>query len=296
MDIHDPKLSARTKNITFIRNSPEEIGRTAANFLMSLGRCHSYAFVHNPSVVEWSVGRYKAFKSTLRDHGLFCHQIDDLDDIKLLEKPCGLLVANDDRAFDVITYCKNHHLKVPEDVSVLGINNDTLICDNCHPRLSSIQTDFEEEGYIAAKTLDKMMSRRSQSRQSTSDLTVFVGVKAVVARESTSVESPAGKMVQKALVFIRENYLKGIGVEDVVTHLGCSRRLADLRFREIQGTTIGETIISMRLDAVKKMLLSTNDSIEEIGRSCGYENPNYLKNLFRRRFEMSMSEFRRQLA
>ena len=98
--------------------------------------------------------------------------------------------------------------------------------------------------------------------------------------------------MQKALAFIRRNALKGISVEDVVRHLKVSRRLADLRFRELQGTTIGETIISLRLAEVKRLLRSTKEPIDSIAASCGYENPNYLKNLFKRRFAMSMREFR----
>ena len=122
--------------------------------------------------------------------------------------------------------------------------------------------------------------------------TLFVGVRQIVRRESTAEISPSGKLVQKALAFIRRNALKGISVEDVVRHLKVSRRLADLRFRELQGTTIGETIISLRLAEVKRLLRSTKEPIDSIAASCGYENPNYLKNLFKRRFAMSMREFR----
>ena len=73
MDIHSPVLERRAKNIVFIRNSSEEIGRTAANHLLAIGTCRSYAFVHNPSVLQWSVDRCRAFRATLRDNGFWCH-------------------------------------------------------------------------------------------------------------------------------------------------------------------------------------------------------------------------------
>ena len=294
MDIHSPALSARRKNIVFIRNSPEEIGRSAANHLLSIGRCKSYAFVHHQSVMQWSVDRFRSYRDTLREHGFECHELKSPEGIEKLERPVGVFAANDDRGYDVIEFCRANHLRVPEDIAVIGINNDTLVCENCHPRLSSIEPDFEQEGYLAAETLARMMSASPSPSPSTSTSTstLFVGVKQVVRRESTAELSASGKLVQRALVYIRRNALKGISVTDVAAHLHVSRRLADLRFRELQGTTIGETIITERLTEVKRLLRETKDPIDAIAIRCGYENPNYLKNLFKRRFAMTMREFR----
>ena len=291
MDIHSPALSARRKNIVFIRNSPEEIGRSAANHLLSIGRCRSYAFVHHQSVMQWSVDRFNAYRDTLREHGFECHELKSPEGVEKLERPVGVFAANDDRGYDVIEFCRVNQLRVPEDIAVIGINNDTLVCENCHPRLSSIQPDFEQEGYLAAETLSRMM-HPAPCTPHPAPRTLFVGVKQVVRRESTAELSLSGKLVQRALVYIRKNALKGISVTDVAAHLHVSRRLADLRFRELQGTTIGETIISERLTEVKRLLRETKDPIDAIAVRCGYENPNYLKNLFKRRFAMTMREFR----
>lgn len=291
MDIHSPALSARRKNIVFIRNSPEEIGRSAANHLLSIGRCRSYAFVHHQSVMQWSVDRFNAYRDTLREHGFECHELKSPEGVEKLERPVGVFAANDDRGYDVIEFCRANQLRVPEDIAVIGINNDTLVCENCHPRLSSIQPDFEQEGYLAAETLSRMM-HPAPCTPHPAPRTLFVGVKQVVRRESTAELSLSGKLVQRALVYIRKNALKGISVTDVAAHLHVSRRLADLRFRELQGTTIGKTIISERLTEVKRLLRETKDPIDAIAIRCGYENPNYLKNLFKRRFAMTMREFR----
>lgn len=304
MDIHSAGLELRRKRIVFIRNSAEEIGRTAANHLLAIGTCRSYAFVHNPSVMQWSIDRCKAFRETLRDNGFWCHELKSPEGLEKLERPVGVFAANDDRGYDVIEFCHARHLRVPEDIAVLGINNDTLICENCHPRLSSIQPDFEQEGYRAAELLAKMMcgkgddgklkmeNVRDRSGSLHSQFTLHVGVKQVVRRESTAELSHSGKLVQRALAYIRKNALRGISVGDVANHLRISRRLADLRFRELQGTTIGETIISVRLEEVKRLLRETREPIDAIAARCGYENSNYLKNLFKRRFAMPMREFR----
>ena len=297
MDIHSPVLERRRENIVFIRNSSEEIGRTAANHLLAIGKCRSYAFVHNPSVMQWSIDRCKAFRETLRDNGFWCHELKSPDGLQQLERPVGVFAANDDRGYDVIEFCHAHRIRVPEDAAVLGINNDTLICENCHPQLSSIQPDFEQEGYLAAETLAKMMGTPRQSKNRTieksNNRSHFVGVKSVIRRESTAELSTSGKLVQKAVAYIRHHALEGIGVADVVAHLKVSRRLADLRFRELQHSSIGEEITRVRLAEVQRLLRTTKEPIDAIAAQCGYANPNYLKNLFRKRFSMSMRDFRK---
>ena len=295
MDIHSPVLDRRRRNIVFIRNSSEEIGRTAANHLLAIGKCRSYAFVHNPSVMQWSIDRCRAFRETLRDNGFWCHELKSPDGLQKLERPVGVFAANDDRGYDVIEFCHAHRIRVPEDAAVLGINNDTLICENCHPQLSSIQPDFEQEGYLAAETLAKMMGNSPTHHSSliTHRSSLFVGVKSVIRRESTAELSTSGKLVQKAVAYIRHHALEGIGVADVVAHLNVSRRLADLRFRELQHSSIGEEITRVRLAEVQRLLRATKEPIDAIAVQCGYANPNYLKNLFRKRFSMSMREFRK---
>ena len=293
MDIYSRRLAARKRNIVFIRNSSEEIGRTAANHLLAIGTCRSYAFVHNPSVMQWSIDRCRAFRETLRDNGFWCHELRTSDGLQKLERPVGIFAANDDRGYDVIEFCHAHRMRVPEDAAVLGINNDTLICENCHPRLSSIQPDFEQEGYLAAETLTKMMRPRAASSLIPHPSSLYVGIRSVIRRESTAELSTSGKLVQKAVAYIRRHALEGIGVSDVVTHLKVSRRLADLRFRELQHTSIGGEITRIRLAEVQRLLRATREPIDSIAAKCGYANPNYLKNLFRKRFSMSMREFRK---
>ncbi len=304
MDIHDPALSARPSNIVFIRNDPEAIGCLAAEHLISSGRCRSYAFVHKQSLLEWSSDRFNAFQRTLRANGLFAHELSNPNEITNLPRPAGILAANDDRGYEVLESCRRHHLRVPQDVCVLGINNDTFICTNCRPSLSSIQPDYEREGFLAAQSLANLLDAPNQGRTSgnrgqppasIAAHTHFVGVKTIVRRDSTADFSISGRLVQKALVYIRRNALRNISVEDVVKHLGCSRRLADLRFRELMDTSIGETIIQLRLDEVKHLLATTHDSIASISAQCGYSNPNYLKNLFRRRFGITMRDWRSRL-
>jgi len=288
MDIRSTHLEQRKKNIVTIRNSGEKIGGAAAQYLMGQGVARSYAYLHPEPPTEWSCTRFDAFRKTLAANGMWCEELFDLTGVLRLKRPVAVFAANDDRAHGLLELLSEKHVRVPRDVMVLGVDNDTLICENTHPRLSSVMPDFEEEGFLAAKTLDAMMCGGSLD-----SCALFADVKDIVRRESTCELSSAGRLVQKAVVYIERHALEGIGVKDVVRHLKCSRRLADLRFRELQKRTILQAITERRLDEVKRRLRETKENIDVISAACGYTNTNYLKNLFKHRFAMTMSDFRR---
>ena len=287
MDIHSQAMEGRRDSIIFIRNSADDIGRKAANFLINQGIARSYAFLHSNPIMDWSISRYNSFKATLIDAGLWCEELFDPNDATKLKRPAAILAANDDRAFELLKHLSSKRIKTPQQIAILGVDNDTLLCENSNPRISSIQPDFEKEGYIAAETLDMMMNGVIPKERVT-----LVGVKEIVRRESTSEQSSQGRLVQKAIAYIDRHALEGMEVDDVVKHLKCSRRLADLRFREIQGQSILEAITERRLSEVKRRLTGTKEKIDAIALSCGYTNPNYLKNLFKKKFGMSMRDFR----
>lgn len=119
-----------------------------------------------------------------------------------------------------------------------------------------------------------------------------VGIRAVVHRESTVAQSESGKLVQKVLAYIERNAVKGMSVEDIARRFKVSRSLLELRFRELQGESVYEAMLRFRLEEVKRRLRQTDDPISEITAACGWKNPAPPKVLFRRRFGMSMRDFR----
>ena len=116
----------------------------------------------------------------------------------------------------------------------------------------------------------------------------------IVERQSAKPVTPATRLVEQATAFIRRNALKGIGAMDVVNHLGVSRRLADVRFRQFTGQSILAAILKVRLDEVKRRLRDTNTPIAKIAAACGFRGENYAKKLFKSRFGVSMSVWRAQ--
>lgn len=294
LDISDESLWKHRDNVFFIRNSGDTIGSAGADYLVGTGRCHSYAYIHfrtDERTYEWDRRRYLSFRNRLKAKGLVCHDLHSPDEIDRLARPIGILAANDEVAYETIQHCRERRIRVPESALVIGVDNDTLICENSSPQITSIFPDFEKEGQLAAEALEQMMSGKRASfgknRKS-----ICVGVKEIVCRGSTVMVSHSGRMVQKAVAIIKAKATNGISVDDVVAEMGCSRRLADLRFRELMNMSIGQMIINTKLDEVRRRLLSSNDSFASIASSVGYVNLAHLGTLFKRRFKQSMQRCR----
>jgi len=198
------------------------------------------------------------------------------------------MADHDTRAAQVIECCRRLGLKIPKQVSLIGVDNDRVICDFTVPPLSSISLDHEQVGVRAAAQLAAMMLRKAPSKRKT----VKCPAKTVVVRETTRPLSPSGQLVHNALAFIDLHACEGIRVTDVVKHLGVSRALADLRFREVENRSILDTIIDRRLAEVVRLLFSTHYSITRISLVCGFKNPKHLKRLFKSRYGSSMREYR----
>lgn len=294
--LFDPEASLVMHSVersVLVHDDVNAVVRAARSHFSRSGRYASYGFVPTKAYTFWSDRRQKAFASEMSRHGaaVAIFGNENLGDwLMSLPKPAGILCAFDDRAAEVLSACHAAKLSVPEEIAVLGIGNDAQICENTRPRLSSVAVDFEDQGYRAARELHAMMIRGLCPRERT----IATGSATVVARASTLRESPSGALVRRATEFIVANATKGIGPKDVVRHVRVSRRLLDLRFREVTGKSVQEAIRERRLDAVKKLLATTDLHIGGIAVRCGYPDANYLKNQFKRAFNMSMRDYRKR--
>lgn len=301
MENESPELNRRTHNLVVIRNDAEEIAKAALRTFAEMGKYKSLAYVGDLSGQEWSKRRESAFAREVVEKTSMQANVysslaasPDIDRPRLadflagLEQPAAVLAANDMRAMDVVAAAKKAKISVPGKLAVLGIDNDPYVCDGTSPALSSIEPDFHAEGAAAAELLDKMM----RSRVPKSARHLFFGVKRVVIRESTPRLPLAESLVARAKEFIDKHATDGISPGDVAAHLGISRPLLDLRFRETQKTSVGKLITATKLSEVARKLRETRLSIAAIQETCGFKNANALKNLFKRRYNMSMRAYR----
>ena len=285
-------LSGRTRQLTFVRNDDEDIGRFAANHLRSLGNFRSFGFIPSAKRTYWSLLREKGFRSFLRQHGIRTSVCTgDLSDwLIALPKPAAVMAAFDERAVEILSTCNEAKIQVPRQVAVIGVDNDELLCDFSDPPLSSVLPDHVREGMLAAQELNRML----RSRKPTATATVLCRGKRIIRRESAAPVAPITHIVDEALRYIRRNATTALRVDDVVRHLGVSRRLADLRFRESGELSLARVISNARLDEVAKRLKESDAPIGKIASACSFENLQHLANAFRRRFGTSMSDYRRQ--
>ncbi len=282
----------------FVNDDAKEIAQSAAKHLMSCPGIRSFGFVPTRAPSRWSQNRQAAFATALRKSGRSLSIYDGPGDSRGalgkwllgLEKPSAVLAAFDDRAHDVLEACRTYGIDIPGQLSVLGIGNDEPICEMSVPALSSVDVDFEREGYVAARELQAMMLRRGAPARRE----ILCGVKDVVFRASTAALKTPAALVERMKDLINRYALKGMTAADVVARLRVSRSLADLRFREVTGRSILEAILARRLDEVKRLLRETDLRISDIAARCGYRDANYLKNLFKKRTGMSMRDWRAQ--
>jgi LacI family transcriptional regulator len=279
----------RSHDIAIVNTDAAAIGRQVALRFLAGGIYKTYACLHPDVPTGFSMKCEEAFAKELAKNGAICTKLRrGIGEAAAKRKPVAIFAFNDDLASRAISECKSLGLNIPDDIAIMGFGNDTMMCENHHPTISSVEPDFAKQGYLAAMHLERMMSSRSPCRRTEES----VGIKRIVFRESTHRQHGSESLVRRAMVFINTNCRLPIDVRDVVAHLGSSRRLAEIRFREVRKETILNAIRNARLDATKAELLSSDDSIARVCERCGWKSENAPKKLFKLRFGTTMRECR----
>ena len=210
-----------------------------------------------------------------------------LDDVALkkwlngLPKPIGVFACNDVRAQQAITACLDADIAVPEDISVLGVDNDELLCDLCTPTLSSIELANESMGFEAAEILDAMMNGQKVSTRKR-----FLKPLHVIQRHSTDTWAIDDPDVIAAMRYIRENACNGIQVEDICNHTLVSSSTLKRRFKENLGRSPKSEITRIQINKAKELLRTTSLNIEEIATLTGF---GYIES-FTKRFQQKTGQ------
>jgi LacI family transcriptional regulator len=204
-----------------------------------------------------------------------------------LPKPIGILAANDDHGQQLLDACQSMRIRVPDQVAVIGVNNDEFLCNLSHPPLSSIDVNLHGVGYRAAAMLDRLMAG-----QEVPDPLIRCLPRRVVPRASTDIHMFGDPDFEAALAFIRRSACNGITVPDVAGYLNISRRVLERRFQTFLGRSPNDEIVRVRLERSKELLAGTNLTIAEISERIGFGTASYLCQVFRRRLGFSPAEFR----
>ncbi len=303
LDAADPEAFADRAQVAFVDIDSETIGRRGAEYLAAQGNYAAFGIVGYEDCA-WSESRIESFRKTLSERGVSCDALlvrrTDLHDTQTHEKmrewvarlhrPAAVMAVCDELGRTLIDALAAGGVRVPQDVAVLGVDNEGILCTHMSPTLSSIQPDFERSGFLAAACMDAFLQRPAKA--SAPPMRRISPVRGIIGRESTAPASATGRMVLKAEEFIRRHAGENIHVDEVARHLGVSRRLFDLRFREVTGRTALDAIHAEQLESVRHLLRTTSLSITEISRLCNFRSENHLKRLFKQVFGQTMSAYR----
>jgi LacI family transcriptional regulator len=182
-------------------------------------------------------------------------------------------------------------LAVPDQVAVVGVDNDEFLCSLSDPPLSSIAPDTHRTGYEAAALLDRLMTGREKQRGQA----IFIEPLGVISRRSTDVFALGDADVSAAVRFIREHAWEGISVKDLLREVPLSRRVLEDRFRKLLGRTPHDEIARVRFERVRQLLREARLPLAEIARRSGFRNAEYLATAFRREFGMSPKSYRNSM-
>lgn len=279
------------------------IGKAAAKCLSKNNLKH-FAFIGARTDSNWQQTRLASFEEAARKMGrevsVFSRPIalsmswekersEVLRWIKSLPKPCGIFAVYDSRARFVLDVCREAEIKVPSQVQVLGVDNETYFCEYAIPTLSSISPDFEGGGYLAAQTLDALIKKTPTPR------TNIFGIAEVVERLSTSDTSGAANRVARAQELIRNEIKSTLTVSAIAQKIGCSQRLLEKDFKAVLGRSVINEIADVRMSKVLNLLKHTAKSEEVVASECGYGSLGTLRNAFRSRFGTTMRAWRVKL-
>jgi LacI family transcriptional regulator len=209
--------------------------------------------------------------------------------IKSLPKPLGLMACNDFRGIQALDASRRVGIAVPEEVAVIGVDNEELACKLAYPPLSSVVPHARSIGYEAAALLDCLMSGEPEP---TTELSI--PPVEVISRLSTDVNAIADPGVAEAMRFIREHACEGIGVIDVLSRVPVSRSVLQRRFRSLLGRSIHGVIAGVRLQRAKQLLVETDLPLSVIAQRTGFSHVEYLCAAFRKASGFPPGTYRRE--
>lgn len=278
-----------SKPFSFVRLDDLGIGRAAAEHLLSRGRFNSFLCVIDQPQFQYPSHRRQGFYDRLNgidaaletlvisEAAADCGETEMIrQTLSQLPHPTAIFVVRDRAALKICNVCRRFRISIPEEVAILGVDNDELFCKTLPVKLSSILPDHEQIGFMAARELNRLM-HYGDGRE----IVYPKSVKEIVVRDSTRIIPPAARLISSAISYIDDNVTRPLHVDDIVHHIGVSRRLAELRFRKIQGESILDAITHARIKALKERLKHSQKSIAQLAVEFGFSSSSSLVRYFK---------------
>jgi LacI family transcriptional regulator len=209
--------------------------------------------------------------------------------LKSLPKPIALMACDDNQGVHITEACKQNNIRVPQEVAVLGVDNDVMLCELSDPPLSSIELDIERAGYDTARAMDLMITGRAKFYRD-----ILVPPLKVVTRNSTDIYASQDDYVATVLDFIHKNIDQNLLVDHIVKEVPMSRRSLEKRFVEVTGLPIYKYIFKLRIEKLAQRLVSSEMSVFEIALEMGLSDSKNIALQFRQVMGCTPLEYRRR--
>jgi len=278
-------------------------GEMAAKHLLERG-FYNFAYC-GFNMMFWSQERAKSYENLLKKNGYEVNfykyprtksqQLWENESVlmikwlKSLPKPVGIMACNDDRGQQVIEACRTAGLYVPEEVAVVGVDNDTILCGLSNPTLSSVNINTTRAGYEMAKLLENLMNGQKPDSQ-----IIVAHPTHVVTRQSSETLATEDIIVSKAVHFIRQNAEKSIQVINIAQEVGTSRRTLLKRFQDTLGRTVMDELRRVRIERISQLLLETDLSISQIALKMDFTGIEHISRYFQQEKGMSPLTYRKK--
>jgi len=282
------------------------IGSLAAEHLLRCG-FKNFAYCGWASTpieqAPWSICRLESFQNGLMQAGygaptayILPHAMTNWQEcrrelagwLQRLPKPVGVMACNDDCGAQIVEACKFAGLTVPDEVGVIGVDNDEIVCGLSDPSLSSISVNFERAGYEAAEALAQLLEKKTPV-----PTRISVPATHLIARRSTDVTAVQDPGLARALSYIRDHARHPCSVGEVAKESGISRRALERRFRQHMGVSVLEEIRRVRANEIARLLLETNWSVAQIAHTLEFSDERHVARYFSAVHHMSPLAFRK---
>ena len=283
-------FQSRFSVIPNITSRYELTGQMAADFFLQKG-FRNFAFYGYKDVV-WSEERYMGFRNRIMEKGLgdnffeyknqplenlWYYESEPLADwIKSLPHPVALMACDDTRGNKIMEMCQVLGINIPEEIAVLGVDNDEIICNLSEPPLSSVSLNIVKGGYEAARLIERLIHNEATSCED-----VIIQPITIVNRLSTDIYATDNPAILAALKYIHQNLANKINVEDIVKQVPLSRRLLEIRFRQVTGQSIYQYISDLRMERFSQLLLASTEPIADLAMQVGLADSKNLARQFK---------------
>ncbi|WP_317046308.1 AraC family transcriptional regulator [Parabacteroides pacaensis] len=292
----------RNKNVSNLTGDYIGTGVMAARFFINKGY-RNFAYYGFKGAI-WSRERREGYKAEIEKQGYNFHLFEDVSPdkeewsydhtsiaewLKSLPKPIALFACDDQFALRISETCNIHNIRIPDEVAILGVDNDELLCNISDPPLSSIVVDAVNGGYRAGRLLHQLIKKEIAA-----PVNIEVEPIMIESRGSTNKYAVSDKHIRSVLRYIEANYANPLSVNDLVKQVPLSRRVLEKKFKEETGDTLYQYIQNYRVNQFIRLLVTTQESLFDIALQTGFDNYKNVSRVFRKYTSLSPVEYRKR--